>query len=620
MIFQDKPKINTYFLCLLLLLITFVVFIPSLSLHFVDWDDPEYLYKNPALEAFKTHWSWGAVYEIFTSKIGANYDPLPVFTYALERCFVAPNPLATPFIFHLDNLLLHLCCTVCVFFLFLKLGVSRTGAFLGALLFSIHPMRVESVAWITERKDVLYGLFYLLALLAYVNYIKADKEKQKWYIMAIVLSVFSYFSKIQAVSLPLSMVAVDIYFHRKWYLTKILFYEKLPWWSLSALIGLINLHLLNALHVINSEPQLAHYNLVDKLAVGAYSYLVYVVKFIYPYEMVHWYVYPVKLPVIAYISLCLLPVLIILLAWKIRKNVPLLFGWLFFTFNVMFLLQIVPAGKAFHADRFTYVAYTGLFFIVAFSYDRFVQSFPKRTFFLQVFLGAYLALFAFMTFTQEKVWKNTFTLWTHYIREYPKRVFGYTELGSYCITDAINNYTVSNMGKSREELLKIAFVNFNIANDIDSSDRRPQPENTLAIFEGLGSSYAYANNYDSAIYYFTREIAIKPDGKDEYADRAINYYHKKNYALALTDYHTYIQLDPTDDGAYYRSALCEGFLGKYREGVTDINTAIVMDSTQADYYFTRAKLYRLLDVIDSSRADAQKAKLMGAHVADKWLQ
>lgn len=111
---------------------------------------------------------------------------------------------------------MHLVCTLFVFILFTKLGLSKTAAFIGALLFGIHPMRVESVAWITERKDVLYGMFFLGALLTYVNYLKAEKNKTAWYILTIVLAIISCLSKVQAVTLPLTiMVAVDFYFKRK---------------------------------------------------------------------------------------------------------------------------------------------------------------------------------------------------------------------------------------------------------------------------------------------------------------------------------------------------------------------------------------------------------------------
>ena len=160
--YQPVSNKQHWFIGLLIVLITFLVFIPALSLHFVNWDDPNNLLENESLKTFSYEWNWAAVKTIFTSDVIGNYNPLPVFSFAIEKYFFAQDPVANPFIFHLTNVWMHLICTLMVFFLFSKLGLNKTASFAGALLFGIHPMRVESVAWVTERIDVYMGYFFLL--------------------------------------------------------------------------------------------------------------------------------------------------------------------------------------------------------------------------------------------------------------------------------------------------------------------------------------------------------------------------------------------------------------------------------------------------------------------------
>ncbi len=129
-----KPAKKKYWISVLVLLvITFVVFLPSLSLNFVNWDDPDNLLNNKNLDAFAHQWSWAAVKSIFTSAVFGGYNPLSIFTFAIEKYFFAPDPNSAPFIFHFNNVWMHLVCTVCVFFIFINLGLARIDALFESL-------------------------------------------------------------------------------------------------------------------------------------------------------------------------------------------------------------------------------------------------------------------------------------------------------------------------------------------------------------------------------------------------------------------------------------------------------------------------------------------------------
>jgi cellulose synthase/poly-beta-1,6-N-acetylglucosamine synthase-like glycosyltransferase len=176
-----------------ILLYTFIVFYPSIKYDFVNWDDDVNIIKNSNVTDFD-------VRGIFSESVIGGYNPLSVLSFAVDYKLVGGEP----WLFHLNNVLLHLLCTLLVFVLMKRLGASFFVSFLVSFLFGIHPMRVESVVWITERKDVLFGFFYLFSMVLYVEFL----QKKKWilYFLSVTIFVLSLLSKIQAVSLPLSLL------------------------------------------------------------------------------------------------------------------------------------------------------------------------------------------------------------------------------------------------------------------------------------------------------------------------------------------------------------------------------------------------------------------------------
>ena len=656
---QPQRKTDYYFwgFGFLILLITFLAFKHSLSLNFVNWDDQENILENATLRNFSITWDWKDVKTIFMSNVMGGYNPLYIFTFAIEKYFFAPNPVLNPFIFHFDNLWMHLICTFLVYTLFIKLNVSKPAAIIGALLFGIHPMRVESVVWITERKDVLYGLFFLGALLTYIRYVKTDKHKTSWYILTIVLSIFSYFSKIQAVTLPLTMLALDFYFRRKWLSPKILILEKLPWWILSFAFGLINIHFLKNQNTITEKSAVA-FNFIDRLAVGAYSYAIYLIKWIVPYKMSPLYPYPPQLPVQAYIALVVVPiVLVVFLIWAIRKQkYNLLFGWAFFTFNVMFLLQIVGAGQGFLADRFTYIAYIGLFFLMIKGYDWIVELKPSYKLFLQIGTGLYLALFVFLTTRQIKIWDNGETLWEHVKIYYPDSPLAWKQAANYYrdekkdFVKAMENYQQAikmqpeeaytynglakvyldqmskldpkamNYKQQQNEWIQKAIQSYNAAVEKDSLKGFPDKKITGEIIVNLGVAYAMLGNMEEGLKNLSRGISINPNNTNGYLNRGLIYFNANQLELAIKDYDEYIRLNSSNADIYYSRGLCKFALTRTEASLSDYNKALALKTTEPLFYIARSRTYRIMGNISAAINDARQAKQMGAVVPEELLK
>jgi tetratricopeptide (TPR) repeat protein len=602
---------------LLLILIVSCAFLPCFSLGFVEWDDPVNLLENENLKPFADDWSWQAVKSIFTSDVNGNYNPLPILAFAIERHFFAPGITENPFIFHFNNVWLHIACTLCVFVIFIRLGAGNTAAFIGALLFGIHPMRVESVAWVTERKDVLYGLFYLLSIITYLKYARANNNKMRWYTLTIVISLFSYFSKIQAVALPLSMVAIDFYLGRKWASVKILILEKLPWWLLSAAFGFVNLYFLNRTAYKDSGEHIYNYSFIQKLAVGAYTYMVYIVKWVYPYKLVHYYASPAQLPIMAYVALAAVPVgAVLLYIWARRKQLNyVLFGWAFFTVNVMFLLQVFPVGKAYLADRFTYIGYFGLFFIAAKLYEQFVEKYPASKKAAEGAVTAYLLLFCFMSYAQAKTWQNTETLWANYNRHNPDDYFGYHQLGIYYLAQLSEANTQEN-----ERYVQLALENLMEADMKDSLAKRPSAPASALIYDNLGIAYGVTGDHEKALHYFTREIITTPDSIDGYTNRGFQYFSHQQYELAIKDYTDMIRLNPHNAHTYYSRANAYFSLKNYAAALPDLNEAISLDGNEPKFHIARAMCLRALNDVGAAKKDALHAQQMGGDVPAQLLQ
>ncbi len=650
-------KFQYWIPALLVVLITCIVFSPTLSLGFVNWDDPNNLLENENLKIFAYEWNWGAVKTIFSTHVIGNYNPLPIFTFAIEKYFFANDPKAAPFIFHFNNLWMHLACTFFVFVLMIKLGLGRTAAFIGALFFGIHPMRVESVAWITERKDVLYGMFFMAALITYTNFIQKETGRIKWYVITIVLSVFSYFAKVQAVALPLSMVAIDFYLKRKWVSPKILILEKLPWWILSIAFGLLNIYFLRQNKAIDPDDTTLAYTFIDRLAVGAYAYITYLAKWIYPYLMSPLYPYPKTLPSSAYIALAIVPVGVIafLISTLKKKKTALLFGWAFFTFNIMFLLQILAAGQGFLADRFTYIAYFGLFFFTVKAYEWLVENKPDIKNFLHAGLGLYFVLFIFLTNRQIKIWQNSGTLWEHVKNYYPSNTLTLGNAAYYYRNEeknfnkAIEYYEraiklepakaslhnslaktyfdqclslpqTPNFEKQRRNLAELAIASFNDAERADSVAGRKDKKTTGEIIINKGAAYVLIGDLEKSLTELSRGISIDPKKSNGYLNRSLIYLNMNKFELAWKDYDEYIKLDPYNADVFYERAVCKNALGKYAEALPDLDKAISLKNTQSLYFVERAKSYKKLGNIIASKNDIFLAQKMGATIPQELLQ
>jgi len=595
------------------LAITFVIFYTCVNNQFVNWDDEDNFIKNPFLKSF----DFESIKNIFTQTILGNYNPLPIFTFAIER---AISGTLNPKLMHFDNILLHLFCTFFAYKILLELKLSNKAALIGAMIFGIHPMRVESVAWVTERKDVLFGAFFLPAVWLYIKDTLAEKRTRS--LLIFILFIFALFSKIQAVSLPLTFLAIDYYFGRPWKLNLIT--EKIHYFLASLIIGLVGVYFLGQNNSL-SEAQ-TNFNIIDRLFIGNYSYFNYIVKFIFPYQMSPLYPYPGSLSVEFYLSaLLLIPYCYFCYKWYKNGNKALIFGLLFFTVNIMFLLQVLGAGQGFLADRFTYIPYLGLIFLVGYFYDWVAKYQNSKLSILNIVMGIYLVVFAFMTNVQCKIWENGETLWTHVLKYYQNATTPWQNLGQYYRENKLYDKALPNINKaislkpsaslynSRGKIYfdsnkrDLAIQDYNAG--IQLGDKNPKTLGEIHV--NRGAALASTGQLDQAIIDFNEGLTLDPTQLNGYSNRGLYHFQTRQYEKAIADQTSYLKINPLNYEMYYERAISKAAMGRYPEAIQDFDIAIEHVKNKPFFYYERGRSHQALGNSTAAQRDFDTAKSMG---------
>ncbi len=619
---KDKSTIQklTRWPVLIAIILTAICFSSSINNKFVSWDDDKNITENPDVLNFDIKQFAKGTKQIFSSHVIGNYNPLPIFTFALEKHYFG---IDKPERWHMHNLLLHLACVYLVYVIGLRLGLTWMGSLILALLFGIHPLRVESVAWITERKDVLFGIFYLGALLQYIRY-KDDNKSWRWIWMTLFF-ILSLFSKIQAVSLPLSMLAVDYLKDKEWSWSKVT--PKIPFFLLSLAFGVYGIMKLKEYGSISTVTDTTDFNLFQRLFLGAFSFIIYLVKWIIPFRMVPMYPYPSAFPWYFYPSILIAPLTLWVMYRALKKGQKaLFFGLIFFIVNIVFLLQVLGAGQGYLADRFTYIAYFGLFFIIAYYADQYVRTNPDKQVIIVGAISFYVLILGFMTFRQGKIWQNSETLWSHVIDYYPNTTlpFGnranyYRDLKMYDKALADYNHTLKlsdkqpqaynsrarlffDVAKNSRDTLLLALADYNKAIELLPTDGE--------FRVNRGATHARLGDIEKAIIDMDEGLKLKPDHAVGYLNRSLMYRQTNQLEKSIADIDTYVKYNPNSPDMIFEKGQSLFLLKRYPEAIAAHTQAIALGDGYKNlglYYYERAKILATDGKIQEAKADFQKA-------------
>ena len=642
--FLNKP-IYTY---LILFISCLLVYFNSFNNELIyNWDDAGYILKNPYIDSL----SWQNIKDIFSNFYFSNYQPLTLIVYAVIFKFVGTEV----FLYHFVQFIFHVLNTFLVY-KFISLLQEKKWISIGvALLFAVPPMHVESVAWISEMKDVLYTFFFLLALITYHFYVYKPDKKTKWYLWTIFLFILSLLSKPSAVIFSVVLLAMDLYYERLWrWKTWI---EKLPFFLLSLAFGIITI-LAQEEAIQELGPVLKGY---ERALIVIYSYMLYLWKFFLPINLSAAYPYPIKdggvLPTeyfiipIAFIALCII-------AYLLRKNKKFIWGILFFTINLLMVIQIIPVGGMIASERYTYIPYIGLSFSALTLMEKYIKNIKLN----YIILGIVVVIFTFLAHQRTYYWRNGDVLFSDVLEKYPRYAYGYNNRGFlYWDHYAIDVY--KDNPQMKEKYVEKALQDFTKAISLDYTYAEPflnrgilyyntgRPEQALADFnrflelkpdnpDGLlnrantlstlgkfneaipdynkyltiknddpkaymwrGVAYFNIQNYDSAIIDFNKSIEIDPDYYEPYYWLGVIYYNQQNYNDALKYLDLSISKNSNNVNSYIWKGLCYMNMNEYHKAIEQYSKAIEIDPNNITAYINRFNAYRLIGDVANAQKD-----------------
>ncbi|MCH7534555.1 MAG: hypothetical protein IH948_02205, partial [Bacteroidetes bacterium] len=273
-----RPK--TLALIGIAILLSAIAMWPCLDNDFTNWDDGKYIMENDLVKDLTA----SNVYKMFFEKDlkGRSYVPLSLVTWAIEYDIWQDDPAP----YHRHNLILHLCNIALVFFFILFITSRVEISFITAVLFGIHPMHVESVAWITERKDVLYTFFYFSSLICYVKYLKQGANSMRLYFFTLILFFLSTTAKSSAVTLTGVLLLLDFLAHRK--LDRKLVFEKVPFFIITVVMGIITVIAAQSTDTIASAEA---FSIFERFMFASYGMITYIAKMVVPFHLAAYYPY-----------------------------------------------------------------------------------------------------------------------------------------------------------------------------------------------------------------------------------------------------------------------------------------------------------------------------------------
>jgi len=498
---KDSNKGHEYLICLLLVLTILIVFRQVVNYDFTNYDDDNYVTENRHVQNGLTRANVIWAYSNFKPSY---WMPIVWLSFMLDFDLYGLNPRG----YHLTNMLLHMANTLLLFLIFKKLtGAVWKSAFIAAL-FALHPLNVESVAWVAERKNVLSTFFWMLTILTYIYYVARPSIKK--YVLIPLTFTFGLMAKPMVVTLPFVLLLLDY-----WPLERCqpdqwlnsnhsprsksfsaperrtptlrLVLEKTPLFVLAAIVCVMTFL---AQQSSGATKSMGQYPLTDRIANAFVSYASYIGKMIWPEDLAVFYPHPgnsVPLWQLTGVAL-LLTCVSILLMRAARRHPYFVVGWFWYLGTLFPAIGLVQSGDQGMADRFTYVPLIGLFIMITWGASELVKTWRHRGMILAVTASTLLLTFAICSALQVRYWENNITLFTHALKVTENNFLAHNNLGA---------------GMAGEGRLDEAIVHFREALRISP--------NFVRAHYNLGLALAKQGMLDEAIVHYSEALRLKPD-------------------------------------------------------------------------------------------------------------
>jgi len=554
---------NSKFTISILVAAVLVAFGGGFGNGFLNLDDPMYVFHNPLVITP----NFANLIRLLKVECCSNFHPLTMTSLWLNSFLFGPN--ATSFI--ITNTIIHILNTILVFIFTRKLSRGDNFvSFFTALLWGVHPMHVESVTWISERKDVLYACFFLLSCIQYIKFL--ENEKVKFFIYSLLLFILACLAKGMAVSLPMVLILLDYWYDKKWFsYNKIV--QKIPFFIIALLFGLLAVQIqaggdwggrIEKLTEIKSSTIIGSIPFLQRIGFGFYGFLVYIIKLFVPLNQRCFYAYPSPEHVydLQYVAAPFAAFILLAFAVKMygsRKEI--FFGIMFFFFTIVSTLQFIPVGIAILAERYSYIPYFGLIFMVVYWLK---GKFKKKK--LAVFLGIFAVIFIFLSYRQTQTYKDTGSLFLNACKYEPRSGF-------------VNATLVGYYGQTGDYEHAILYGETAVKNGVIS----------WKLYRDLGKSYYFAGNFSKALDVWKMATSLVPESDKTglYYDKALMERARKDFKQSLEDFDSSVKymdkdlLSPkANSPIYYDVAITERLAGNYDESLIALDNVMKLDSTK----------------------------------------
>lgn len=517
--------------------LTFLAYIPALSNSFINWDDPAYVYSNEKIRNLNlSYLLW-----VFTNPSVANWHPLTMLSHAIDYAVWGLDPFGH----HLGNIILHSLNTFLVAMLGYRLIEFRFGknsravfaTLVTALFFGLHPLHVESVAWVAERKDVLSMLFSLLAINSYISY--ASASKRSGYAFSLIFFILALMSKPMAVSLPLVLLIIDFFpleRFRQGFIRPVV--EKIPFFIFSGVSSLLTIWAQKAGGAIST---LETYPITVRLWGAVKAYVFYLYKTIAPIHLSPYYPHPVNInPVsIEYLgSLIVFIGITVFCAVTFKKYKAFTAAWLFYVITLIPVVGIVQVGGQAAADRYTYLPMLSIFLLAGAGAGYLFNSRTKMI--ITIAAACVFVVFGALTIKQLSVWKDPLTFWSYVLEENPETALAYI-----------------NRAMAYEDVGRLDEALIDYTKSLELKPRAGTYNNRARIYHAKG-------DYQKAIEDFNRAIAMNPSFAEAYNNRGLTYRALGDSGGALADFATALKINPRLGAAYNNISIVYSDIGDFQ--------------------------------------------------------
>lgn len=549
-------------LCLLLFLLVFGAFLPAVQNDFTNFDDPQYVTESPqvrsGLNRASVRWAFG-----INEHVGF-WAPLMTLSHMLDVQMYGLRPWGH----HLTSVLLHAINGVLVFLVLRKTTGATWRSLCVAALFALHPLRVESVAWVCERKDVLSTMFWMLALWAYARFAEEvgvpGGRSRRFYVLALGFFVLGLMSKPMLVTVPCVMLLLDYWPLKRWgkESARGLVAEKLPFFVLSALVSAVTL---KAKADVEAVESLASLPLLARAENAVVSYARYLGATFWPVDLCVLYPHPGHWPLLTVLGCGLLLLAVSGVAVHQRGRRPYLaVGWFWYLGTLVPVIGLVQSGVQSMADRFTYVPSIGVLVLLTWGVCEWTQRCRRRALVLSLAAAALLTACLALTQRQIGIWADSETLFRHAISVTSNNYVAHCNLGEALtrkgrIDDAIREF---------EESLRIkpdfAYAHYNLGIVLGRKGRiddaigeyqaalRFRP-NYAQAYHNLGATQGRLGRFDEAIRLLREALRIRPDYASAHANLGVALGHQGRLDEAIGHLQEAVRLDP--DSAEARTNL-----------------------------------------------------------------